>query len=186
MILGRQQLFTENTLTPVIQLLRRRRLATLLRTLQLWGVVLLANIAGALIFSVVIAHTGIFDAHVKVTLNQISHRSVSNDFATMLLRGIFAGWLIALMLWLLPFAETGRLWVIIITYFIGLADFAHIIAGSVEAFYAVVTVQASFAAYLLHFFTPVFIGNVIGGVSLVAALNCAQVASSGTPQDVHG
>lgn len=183
-ILGRQQLFTENTLTPIIQLLHQRRLSTLMRTAQLWAVVLAANILGALIFAAVIAHTAIFDPHVHAVLNQISHRAVNGDFSTMLLRGVFAGWLIALMLWLLPFAETGRLWVIIIiTYFIGLADFAHIIAGSVEAFYAVVTGQASVGAYVLHFFTPVLIGNVIGGVSLVAALNYAQVATSGISPD---
>ncbi len=38
-VLGRQQLFTENTLTPVIPLLERRDKQTLYRVLRLWGVV---------------------------------------------------------------------------------------------------------------------------------------------------
>src|SRR3954470_11899000 len=39
-ILGRQQLFTENTLTVVLPLLARKNLLTLLRMLRLWAVVL--------------------------------------------------------------------------------------------------------------------------------------------------
>jgi formate-nitrite transporter family protein len=38
-----------------------------------------------------------------------------------------------LMVWLMPVAESGRIWVIILlTYPVGLAEFSHIIAGSVE------------------------------------------------------
>src|SRR5689334_19120774 len=39
-ILGRQQLFTENTLTPILPLLHRRDMATLGHVLRLWAVVL--------------------------------------------------------------------------------------------------------------------------------------------------
>ncbi|WP_348762617.1 formate/nitrite transporter family protein [uncultured Salinisphaera sp.] len=39
-ILGRQQLFTENTLTPVLEVLRVKRMETVIRTINLWLVVL--------------------------------------------------------------------------------------------------------------------------------------------------
>ncbi len=45
-VLGRQQLFTENTLTPVIPLLERRDKQTLYRVLRLWGVVRVMNLVG--------------------------------------------------------------------------------------------------------------------------------------------
>jgi formate/nitrite transporter FocA (FNT family) len=45
-ILGRQQLFTENTLTVILPLLARKDAATLLRVLRLWGIVLSANLVG--------------------------------------------------------------------------------------------------------------------------------------------
>jgi formate/nitrite transporter FocA (FNT family) len=45
-IIGRQQLFTENTLTAIIPLLARRNTATLLRVARLWTVVLVANPCG--------------------------------------------------------------------------------------------------------------------------------------------
>ena len=89
----------------------------------------------------------------------------------MFIRGIFAGWLIALMVWLLPFAETSRLWVIVIvTWVVGVGQFAHVIAGSVETLYLVVTGQRTLIDYASGFLAPSLLGNVVGGVSLVAAL----------------
>lgn len=43
-VLGRQQLFTEDTLTVVLPLLGRRDGSTLMNVLRLWTVVLLANL----------------------------------------------------------------------------------------------------------------------------------------------
>jgi formate/nitrite transporter FocA (FNT family) len=177
-ILGRQQLFTENTITPIIQLLHRRDLDTVIRTLRLWAVVLLANLIGAAIFAAVVGNTAVFDGHVRGVLYTMSRGEYGGTFIDIWLRGIFAGWLIALMVWLLPAAETARLWVIIIlTYIISLAGFKHIIAGSVDALYVVTAGRVSFLHYLTGFFVSTLLGNILGGVSLVAALNYAQVTT---------
>jgi hypothetical protein len=56
----------------------------------------------------------------------------------------FAGWLIALMVWLLPGAEWARVSIVIIlTYLIGISGFNHIIAGSTTMFFLVVTKSIS-------------------------------------------
>jgi formate/nitrite transporter FocA (FNT family) len=90
---------------------------------------------------------------------------------------VFAGWLIALMAWLLPAADASRpLIIIIITYVVGLGGFVHIVAGSVDAFYLVQVGAASWADYFSKFFVPVVLGNILGGVALVAAFNYGQVA----------
>jgi formate/nitrite transporter FocA (FNT family) len=179
-VLGRQQLFTENTLTPILQLLTYRNLQTLMRVLRLWAVVLVANILGALAFAYLVAHTAIFPPAVKQTFDTMGHDAARGDFVATLLRAVFAGWLIALMVWLLPTAETARVHIIIIlTYFVGLGGFAHIIAGSVEVLYSVAAGSLSWIAFLWGFFVPTLIGNCIGGVSLVAALNFAQVITEG-------
>jgi formate/nitrite transporter FocA (FNT family) len=47
----------------------------------------------------------------------------------------------------------------------------------VEALYVVTTGQVSFLRYLTDFFVPTLLGNIVGGVSLVAALNYAQVTT---------
>jgi formate/nitrite transporter FocA (FNT family) len=84
------------------------------------------------------------------------------------------------MVWMLPGADTSRpLIVLVITYFVGLGSFSHIIAGSVETLYLVWTGGITFGTYLVGFLLPVFIGNVIGGTSLVALLNYGQVVAEG-------
>jgi len=64
-VLGRQQLFTENTLTPVLPLLHHRDGRTLGRVLRLWVLVLAANIAATWAIAAVLAHTEVFRPEVK-------------------------------------------------------------------------------------------------------------------------
>jgi len=183
-ILGRQQLFTENTLTPILPLLQHPTLNTFRNVLRLWGVVLVANLLGALALALVIANTPAFDSPVQAAFAELGHHAMSHDFGTTMLRGIFAGWLIALMVWLLPFAESARVWVIIfITYLVGLGGFSHIIAGSVETFTLAAMGQASWLAVFGGFVLPTLLGNILGGVTLVAVLNHAQIVA-GKDEDI--
>lgn len=177
-ILGRQQLFTENTLTPILPLLTRRTPEMLRNVGRLWVVVLATNLIGALLFAFVLGNTEVLDAHTHKALVDISTEGLKAGFWTTMLRGIFAGWLIALMVWLLPAAESARIWVIIfLTYIVGAAGFTHIIAGSVETFYAAVTGHATWGQVLSGYTLPTLTGNVLGGVALVAALNYGQVVA---------
>ncbi len=184
-ILGRQQLFTENTLTPVLPLLRRRNGVTLVHVARLWSVVLLSNLVGAFVFAWVIGSTNVFDPHIQAVFAALGHEALSPAGpGVMMLRGVFAGWLIALMVWLLPFAETGRVWVIIVlTYLIGIARFPHVIAGSVETLYLVATGATLVGTYAWRFLLPTLVGNVIGGLALVTAINHAQVVSGDDTED---
>ncbi len=177
-ILGRQQLFTENTVTAIIPLLARRNMAVFLRVLRLWAVVLTANLAGAALFAWVAGNTAAFRPEVQHQFTALGHEALTGGFGTIVVRGIFAGWLIALMVWLLPVADVARVSVIIIvTYVVGLGGLAHIVAGAVEVLYLVMTGAASWADFFGRFMVPTLLGNIIGGVSLVAALNHAQVIS---------
>ncbi len=177
-ILGRQQLFTENTLTPILPMLHRKAAARPGNVLRLWSVVLAANLIGALAVAFVAALTDAFEPDVKRAFAEIGHKAMEPGFGTTLLRGIFAGWLIALMVWLLPFAEAARVWVIIfITYLVGVGHFSHIIAGAVEVFTLASMGEAAWPNVLGSYIVPTLIGNIIGGVTLVAGLNYAQVAS---------
>jgi len=175
-VLGRQQLFTENTLTVILPLLSRKDLATLLRVLRLWGIVLLANLAGTFLFALCLARTTLFDARTQGALLDIGRAHFGASFATVAVRAVFAGWLIALMVWLLPGAESAKVSIIIIiTYLVGLAGFNHIVAGSTAALFVVAMKSVPLTTYLAQFVIPTLLGNIIGGVSLVAALGHAQV-----------
>lgn len=176
-ILGRQQLFTENTLTPVLQVLKKKTLTSLKDTLRLWGVVLSANLIGTLAFALILATTDIIDSSNTPVLKSIALHALHGDYWNTLLRAIYAGWMIALMVWLLPVAENSRLVVIvIITYMVSVAGFPHIIAGSSEVFYALATGIVTPGIAIGEFFIPTLIGNTIGGVLLVSAINYAQLA----------
>jgi formate/nitrite transporter FocA (FNT family) len=184
-ILGRQQLFTENTLTVILPLLQRRDGATVRNVARLWVTVFLANMTGAWLFALVASHSSVFEADVTKAFIALGEESMRAGFATTLLRGIFAGWLVALIVWLMPFAESARIWVIvIITWLIGVAGLSHVIAGSVEtmflAFHGTISWVDCVTAYVL----PSLIGNIIGGVALVAALNHAQVVAGGDGADL--
>jgi formate/nitrite transporter FocA (FNT family) len=180
-ILGRQQLFTENTLTVVLPLLQRKDRATLLQVLRLWAVVLVSNLAGTFLFAWCIGRIDLFEPGVSRNFAELSQTAVSTGFWITVMRGIFAGWLIAMTVWMLPAAEAAKVSIIvIITYLVSLGGFSHVVAGSVEAFYLVVVGKISIAGYFTRFLAPTLIGNILGGVSLVAALNHAQVVSGDT------
>ena len=176
-ILGRQQLFTESTLTAALPLFVRRDRATFLSLMRFWGIVHGANILGTAIFAGSLAIPGVFTGPLRAALVAIAHDSVLGPFWPTLIKAIYSGWLIALMVWLLPSAKSARLLVIMmLTYIVAIGRFSHVIAGSVEAFLAVFDGDASIYQYLTGFFAPTLIGNVIGGVGLVALLNHAPLA----------
>ena len=177
-ILGSQQLFTENTLTPIVPLLSHRTMKRLRNVLRLWGTVLVTNLLGALIFALALATLQAVDPEVHSSLAEISTKAMRASTGVTLLHAVYAGWLIALMVWMLPAAKPQELWVVVVmTYLVGLGGFAHIIAGATEVFYAGFRGLAGWGAVLLGYLVPTLIGNVLGGVTIVAALNHAQATS---------
>ncbi len=176
-VLGRQQLFTESTLTAVLPILTSRKVATALKCLRLWGLVLSANIVGAWMFAAALAYGRPFRPEAAQALDKLAAEAATGAFGWTLLRGVFAGWLIALMVWLLPSAGSARLFVILLlTYVVAVARLPHAIAGSAEVAYGVLTHKLSLTAYGAGFLAPTLIGNTLGGVLLVALLNHAPVS----------
>ena len=181
-IIGRQQLFTENTLTAIIPLLARRNLATLVSVLKLWAVVLTANLAGAHVFAWVAGNTPIMRPEVQEAMRQIAIRASDVAPGTAVLRGIFAGWLIAMVVWMLAATDSARIPIIVIlTYVVGLAGLTHVVVGSVEVLFLVMIGVKSWLSYWTAYMIPTLLGNILGGVSLVSALNHAQVIA-GAPR----
>jgi formate/nitrite transporter FocA (FNT family) len=176
-ILGRQELFTESTLTAVLPLFVQRDRATFVSLLRFWGVVLGANVLGTAVFAALLLTPGLFADPLRAALGEIARNSLSEPFWPTLIKAIYSGWLIALMVWLLPSAKSARLLVIImLTYIVAIGRFSHVIAGSVEGFFAVFAGDASIYRYLAAFFVPTLLGNTIAGVGLVALLNHAPLA----------
>ena len=175
---GRQQLFTENTLSPIIPLLERRDFAAFRKVAKLWAAVLVANLIGAHIAAWVLSNTPAFKPDVQHAFQKIAREAIAVGFSTAILRGIFTAWLIAMMVWILAAMHNTRLPVILImTYVIGLGSFTHIVAGSAEALFLVWNGSISWWSYAGGYALPTLIGNVLGGIALVSALNHAQVVA---------
>jgi formate/nitrite transporter FocA (FNT family) len=185
-VLGRHQLFTENTLEPVIPVLHRRTGKALRKLVRLWGIVLPANLVGALLFALVAAYTQVVPADLRPSLDRTAVPVVEGGFLLVFYKGIWAGWLIAGMAWLIASTRDTMAQIAIVfltTAPIAAFEFRHSIAGAVEAFYAALTGLTSWGTALLGFELPALLGNILGGVVLVALLNHAQAAESSREQE---
>jgi formate/nitrite transporter FocA (FNT family) len=177
-ILGKQQLFTENTLTPIIPLMHEKTAERFGKVATLWAFVLAGNLLGAHLIAWFLGATPVLRPEFHSALAAVGTETTTPDFWTMLIRGIPAGWLIATIVWLRAAMDSGELAMIfVVTWLVGIGGFTHVIAGSVDYLYLVVRGDAAWTSWLFGFFVPVLIGNVLGGVSITAALNHAQVAA---------
>ncbi len=177
-ILGSQQLFTENTLTVVVPVLAKRSPHALRSVLRLWGTVLAANIVGVHIFAFALVHAPVFGPEVHAAFQLIGRQTAEPGFWAIFTRAIFAGWLIALMVWMLPGASHARFATIVtMTWLVGVGGLAHVIAGSADVLYLVFRGGLSWWSYAGGYFLPALLGNTIGGVMLVTSLNHAQVVA---------
>lgn len=175
-VLGRQHLFTESTLSALLPTLTRRNAETVLKTLRLWGLVLCANLVGTWLFAAALAYVHPFGPETLPALTDLSAQSLANGFGETLVKAVFAGWLIGLMVWLLPPAGSAKILIIaLLTWVVALGKLSHVIAGSAEAAFGVLRGDAGVGDYLMRFLIPTLIGNVIGGAALVAMLNHAPV-----------
>ena len=178
-IMGRSELFTENTLEPVIPLLHKRDAATLRKTLRMWGLLIVGNLVGALIFGWILGATTIMESSLHASMQEVAAQATQGGFGEVFYKSIFGGWLIALLAWLLASTmdTTAQLFMIWVTTApISAFHFRHSIAGSVEAFYRAASGTAAWGEMLGGFVVPALLGNAVGGVLLVALFNYAQVA----------
>lgn len=175
-ILARQQLFTENTLTAVLPIMARKDWSGIWDVLRLWGIVLAGNLVGCFLFAMFLAYSGAFSQDTQSAITDIGRHLMANTPGEMFVKGVLAGWLIAALVWMLPSAESTEIFIItLITYIIALGDFTHIIAGSVEAIYMWLIGEVSFWTMTGGFFLPTLLGNVAGGTVLFAVISYAQV-----------
>lgn len=175
-ILARQQLFTENTLTAVLPLMTHPRLETLARLLRLWGLVLAGNLAGVALFAWGLRQLDVIDAATHDALLSIGRHLVELTPWQIFSRAVVAGWLIATLVWLMPAADTSRVtMIVVITSLVGLGGLAHIIAGAAEVLYLVFSGGAGPGDFVMRFALPTLAGNVVGGSLIFALISHAQV-----------
>lgn len=178
-IIGRAQLFTENTLYPVLLVLdeRKNRAGYVAETLRLWGVVFASNVFGAFLFSVLVMKTGSLPGNIAVQIDNLGKLAANGTAAHYFWSGIIGGWLIALVAWVVTashwtIGQVVMIW--LLTFVVGIGRFSHCIASSGEILSAVVNGSLSPGTYF-HWLFFATSGNIVGGVLMVSMLNYGQV-----------
>lgn len=177
-ILARQQLFTENTITAVLPVMTKFTTANIYRLLRLWTIVLFGNLCGTLLVAYVMLNLPIFDANTDKAFLEIGHKVMENDVGQMFSKGIVSGWMIATMVWMIASMESAKVAIIVlITYLMALGDFTHIVVGSAEVSYLVFAGELGWSDFWLVFAGPTLAGNIIGGSFIFALISHAQIRS---------
>ncbi len=177
-IMGRMQLFTENTITTVLPLMARFCWECIRNTMRLWSMVLAANVAGAFVAAGFIVLTPAFTPEVVAAIDELSHHALDMGFFEAFFRAMPAGVLIAALVWMMPSLPSADvIMVVIFTWLIAAGDFAHVVAGSVEMGYLVLSGQLGLLEGLWGFFLPVLAGNIVGGTVVFTMMAWAQVAN---------
>ncbi|KPQ24746.1 MAG: formate/nitrite family transporter [Halomonas sp. HL-48] len=175
-ILARQQLFTENTVTAVLPVMSHPTRHNFGSLGRLWSVVLVGNLAGATLSAITFMYMPMFDDATHKSFISLGEHMMENSPYEMFAKAILAGWMIATLVWLIPAAGQAKVWVIIIiTYVMAIGEFTHIVVGASEAVYLLLAGNIGWSELLFQFGLPTLVGNVIGGTFIFALISHAQI-----------
>ncbi|MEG7487777.1 formate/nitrite transporter family protein, partial [Enterobacter hormaechei] len=160
-IMARQQLFTENTVTAVLPVMQNPTLGNFGLLMRLWSVVLLGNLIGTGIAAWAFEYMPIFDEPTRDAFVKIGMDVMKNTPVEMFSNAIISGWIIATMVWMFPSAGSAKIVVIILmTWLIALADTTHIVVGTVEILYLVFNGTLHWSDFFWPFALPTLAGNI--------------------------
>lgn len=175
-IMARQQLFTENTVTVVLPVMQKPSWVNFGLMMRLWSVVLLGNLIGTAVAAWAFEYMPIFDEPTRDAFVKIGMEVMKNSPAEMFANAIVSGWIIATMVWMFPSAGAAKIVVIILmTWLIALADTTHIVVGAVEIFYLIFNGTIHWSEFFWPFALPTLAGNICGGTFIFALLSHAQI-----------
>ncbi|ORM52380.1 hypothetical protein HA41_11955 [Pantoea conspicua] len=175
-IMARQQLFTENTVTAVLPVMHKPTWINVGLLLRLWGFVLLGNLIGTALAALAFTEMPIFDDATRQAFTDISMKVMENTPGEMFANAVISGWIIATMVWMFPSAGGAKLVVIVMmTWLVALGDLAHIVVGSVEVLYLVFNGSIPWHQFLWPFALPTLLGNITGGTLIFALISHAQI-----------
>jgi formate-nitrite transporter family protein len=172
LMLGRYQLYTEQTLPPVgLALMRLTRIPTVL---WIFGVTFLGNAIGAGAGALLMTIPQVFDAKTAETAAHFSVQGLQTPWEALFIKGIFAGGLVASLVWIDHAARdsVSRFFFTYIAFFaIPANNLYHVSVTTCDCLYGFFAGKAALSTLLVNFLLPVGLGNTIGGIILVAVVN---------------
>ena len=175
-VLGRQQLFTESTLTGVLPLIATPSWGRLGQLGRVWGTVLAANWVGCLLAAVCFVVLPMVPPAVSAAVVAASQHYLELSAGEAFWRAIGAGFLVAVMVWMIPNAEANKFAIVAgMGWLIALGEFTHVVAGMCEVGVLVLTGDLGWVEGVVGLALPTLAGNVVGGRGVFAMLAWAQV-----------
>jgi formate/nitrite transporter FocA (FNT family) len=175
-ILGRMQLFTEQTIVTVLPVMAAPSWSKLWATARLWIIVFVANMIGTCVAAGMNVTLHLVSPDLLASMLAVSAPLLHKTPLEVLSQAVPAGFIIASVAWIRAAISNAEFWIVLtLTYVIALGDFTHVIAGSAETFLLLFAGQIEIARALGDLIAPALIGNVIGGTGLFALLAYAQV-----------
>ena len=176
-ILGRMQLFTEQTIVTVLPNMATPRWDKLGRTGLLWTIVFGANLLGAAAAAWIDLDLHLVSPGLAASMLDVASALQNKAPLEILAQAVPAGFIIASVAWIRAGVSDGEVWIVLLlTYLIALGDFTHVVAGSAETFLLLFDGRISPAQAFGGIILPALVGNIIGGTGLFALLAHAQVS----------
>jgi formate/nitrite transporter FocA (FNT family) len=185
-VLGRSELFTEQTTLAVLPVLNGN--ASMASLLRLWIVVFVANLIGGALFARLVTLVG--PALGDITpeaFGQIAHRVVDHGNLALFLSAVLAGWLMGLLSWLVAagrdtISQVVIVW--IIAFSIGFAGLHHVVAGSIEVAAGLFVHQGISVPDAARVIVMATLGNITGGTVFVAAIKFGHAKPTAGDDDL--
>ncbi|HKK38356.1 MAG TPA: formate/nitrite transporter family protein [Cryomorphaceae bacterium] len=171
-VIGKSQLFTEQTSLAVIPFLKG--VVSFGELMKLWVVVLIGNLIGGSLFALFITWIGpereIISEEAFVSFAEALTKT---SWFIILGSAILAGWMMGLLSWLITTAQEtiSRIFIIVlVTFVIGYGKLHHCIVGTVELVAGLVHApDPDLGIYGLTLLFSI-LGNIVGGAFFVAGL----------------
>jgi len=178
-VVGRYQLFTEQTITPVSLVLTR--LASVPALLRVWGLVLAANLVGVVAGTTFIVYGAVLDPPAIEAGLTFGEEALEKTPWSLFSRAVIAGAIVAGMVWLEHAAResvTRFFLVYLLMLLIPATGLYHVVVSTADATFLLLHGVSSASTVVFEFLLPVLAGNTFGGVALVALLNYGQTVDA--------
>lgn len=185
-VLGRSELFTEQTTLAVLPVLNRN--ASLPSLLRLWIVVYVANLIGGAIFAELVTVAGPALGNIApAAFGHIAHQAVDHGSNAIFISAVLAGWLMGLLSWLVAagrdtISQIVIVWLVATS--IGFAGLHHAVAGSIEILAGVFAHQGVSVPDAVRVISFTTLGNIVGGVVFVAVIKYGHAKPTAGEEDL--
>ena len=146
-----------------------------LSVMRLWAIVLSANVVGAFAAAALFAYPPAIRANLLPAITGLSEHALGFEPGEAFMRAIPAGILVAAIVWMLPQVPgSAFLLIVAFTWLIAAGDFTHIVTGSVEMWFLLLTGGTTANIAIFSFFLPVLAGNIAGGTAVFTLMAWGQ------------